>query len=243
MRAAAERRLQLNEQDDDSRRRRPIVRPRHGHLRHEPLRRVHRPVRIHQYGDSGVTPTFLLDQGIPAYPLPPQINPAFSNNRGIDYWNGDAAMTPATYDTWTISMQREVRRGMTVEVDYNGSKGSNLQANLLNINQVPLSVVNDLIARLGTHGGDRAAEHAGEFAGGGCGGHQDSVRELHQSRDSDDAKRRAGAAAVSAVRQRSTRPTAAATRPARSMYHAGVFKLTQRMTTDSCSRAATRTRS
>ena len=38
---------------------------------------------------------------------------------------------------------------MTIELDYNGSKGSNLQANLLNINQVPLSAVNDLIARLG----------------------------------------------------------------------------------------------
>ena len=49
-------------------------------------------------------------------------------------------------------MQREVRRGMTLEVDYNGSKGSNLQANLLNLNQVPLSVVNDLIARFGAAG-------------------------------------------------------------------------------------------
>ena len=30
--------------------------------------------------DSGLTPTFLLDQGLPSYPLPPQIDPAFSNN-------------------------------------------------------------------------------------------------------------------------------------------------------------------
>jgi hypothetical protein len=49
-------------------------------------------------------------------------------------------------------MQREIRRGMTVELDYNGSKGSRLQANLLNINQVPLAAVNDLIARFGTAG-------------------------------------------------------------------------------------------
>ena len=69
-------------------------------------------------------------------------------------------MKPATYDTWTISMQREVRRGMTVEVDYNGSKGSNLQANLLNINQVPMSVVNDLIAQVRCGRGSRAAELA-----------------------------------------------------------------------------------
>ncbi len=99
-----------------------------------------------------MTPTFLLDQGLPAYPLPPQINPSFSNNLAVDYWNGKEALTPSTYDTWTISMQREVRRGMTVELDYNGSKGSNLQANLLNLNRVPLAAVNDLIARFGQLG-------------------------------------------------------------------------------------------
>ena len=39
---------------------------------------------------------------------------------------------------------------MTIEFDYNGSKGSNLQANLLNFNQVPLSAVNGIsISRLG----------------------------------------------------------------------------------------------
>src|SRR6266566_319425 len=92
----------------------------------------------------------MLDQGLPAYPLPPQINPAFSNNSDIDYWNGDLPLHPATYDTWTLSMQRELRKGLSVEVDYNGSRGRDLQANLLNVNQVPLSTVNDLIARLGT---------------------------------------------------------------------------------------------
>ena len=41
-------------------------------------------------GDSGVTPTFLLDQGLPSYPLPPQINPSFSNNLGsrLLEWKG-----------------------------------------------------------------------------------------------------------------------------------------------------------
>ena len=86
---------------------------------------------------------------MPAYPLPPRIDPSFSNNTNVDYWNGNAAMQPATYDTWTISAEREIRQGMTVEVSYNGSRGTNLQANLLNPNQVPLSVVNDLIARFG----------------------------------------------------------------------------------------------
>ena len=38
-------------------------------------------------------------------------------------------------------------KGMTVEVDYNGVYGLHLQAGLLNPNQVPMSVVNDLIAQ------------------------------------------------------------------------------------------------
>ena len=38
---------------------------------------------------------------------------------------------------------------MTVEVDYNGVYGLHLQAGLLNPNEVPMSVVDGLIARLG----------------------------------------------------------------------------------------------
>jgi hypothetical protein len=99
--------------------------------------------------DSGVTPAFALDQGLPAYPLPPQIDPTFSNNNAVDWFNGQAAGRPAVYDSWTASVQREVRKGLTVEADYNGVYGSHLQAGLLNPNQVPMSVVDALIARLG----------------------------------------------------------------------------------------------
>jgi hypothetical protein len=99
--------------------------------------------------DSGITPAFNLDQGLPAYPLPPLIDPAFSNNNAVDWFNGQAASRPAVYDNWTASVQREVRKGLTVEVDYNGVYGSHLQAGLLNPNQVPMSVVNDLVARFG----------------------------------------------------------------------------------------------
>ena len=75
------------------------------------------------------------------------IDPTFANNLDTDWWNGKEATRPAVYDTWTLSMQREIRRGLTVEADYNGSYGSHLQAGLLNPNQVPMSAVNELIAR------------------------------------------------------------------------------------------------
>jgi hypothetical protein len=102
--------------------------------------------------DSGITPAFNLDQGLPAYPLPPLIDPAFSNNNAVDWFNGQAASRPAVYDNWTVSVQREIRKGMTLELDYNGVYGSHLQAGLLNPNQVPMSVVDALIARFGPTG-------------------------------------------------------------------------------------------
>ena len=102
--------------------------------------------------DAGVTPAFNLDQGLPAYPLPPLIDPAFSNNNDVDWFNGQAASRPAVYDNWTASVQHELRKGLVVELDYNGVYGSDLQAGLLNPNQVPMSVVNDLIARFGPIG-------------------------------------------------------------------------------------------
>ncbi len=99
--------------------------------------------------DSGITPAYNLDQGLPAYPLPPLIDPTFSNNNAVDWFNGQAASRPAVYDNWTASVQREVRKGLTVEVDYNGVYGSHLQAGLLNPNQVPMSIVDGLIAKFG----------------------------------------------------------------------------------------------
>ena len=58
-----------------------------------------------------------------AYPLPPQIDPAFANNGNVDWFNGQAASRPALYDNWTASVQREVRKGLTVEVDFPFDEG------------------------------------------------------------------------------------------------------------------------
>lgn len=179
-------------------------------------------------GDNGVTPTFLLDQGIPAYPLPPQINPSFSNNLAVDYWNGDEALRPATYDTWTISAQREVRRGMTIEVDYNGSKGSNLQANLLNTNQVPLSTVNDLINRLGPTAAvallSMQANSPAAVAAGIRIPYANFTNPAFQTT-------RSVAQALRPFPQYGTINTtnSGGDKTGRSMYHAGVVKLTQRL--------------
>jgi hypothetical protein len=100
--------------------------------------------------NQGITPAFNWDTGLPPYPLPPQINPAFANNGNVDYWNGQGSTRPAEYDNWTFSVQREVTRHLTLETDYNAVIGVHLNAGLMNLNQVPMAVVNSLISRFGT---------------------------------------------------------------------------------------------
>jgi len=100
--------------------------------------------------NQGITPSFNWDQGLPPYPLPPQIDPSFANNGNVDYWNGQNSTRPQEYDNWTFSVQREIRPHLTVEADYNGVTGSRLNAGLMNINQVPMPVMDGLIARYGT---------------------------------------------------------------------------------------------
>ncbi len=99
--------------------------------------------------DSGITPAFYWDKGMPSYPLPPQINPAFANNQNVDWWQGsNAARAPESYN-WTLSMQREVASNLVLEGYYNAAVGVHLVSSLVNTNQVPMSTVNTLIGRYG----------------------------------------------------------------------------------------------
>jgi hypothetical protein len=99
--------------------------------------------------NNGVTPAFYWDQGLPSYPLPPQINPSFSNNTNVDYWNGKNATRAPEDDNWTLSIQRQVSSSTVIEGDYNAVVGVHLQSGIQNINQVPMSTVNGLIQKLG----------------------------------------------------------------------------------------------
>jgi hypothetical protein len=99
--------------------------------------------------NQGITPAFYWDQGLPSYPLPPQINPAFANNTNVDWWQLPDATRAPENDNWTFSIQRELSPSTVLEVEYNGVAGSHLQTGLVNINQVPMPVVNSLIGQYG----------------------------------------------------------------------------------------------
>lgn len=99
--------------------------------------------------DQGVTPAFNWDVGYPAYPLPPLIDPAFSNNNTVDFWNyKDANRAPEDL-FWTFSIQRQVTANTVLEIAYNATAGAHLQTGLLNMNQVPTRYWDELVARYG----------------------------------------------------------------------------------------------
>ncbi len=92
---------------------------------------------------------------------------------------------------------------MTVEVNYNGSRGTNPQANLLNPNQVPMSVVEDLINRFGTAQAIALLNSQITSAQAIAAGYHGAVCELHERERADESQRGAGAASV----PRSIRPS------------------------------------
>ncbi|MCC6368768.1 MAG: TonB-dependent receptor [Bryobacterales bacterium] len=100
-------------------------------------------------GDQGITTLFNVDNGLPPYKLPPQIDPSFQNNLDVDHWQlRDAARAPENL-FWTASIQRQLSSNTVLEVGYNATTGSHLQTGLVNINQMPTAYLNDFITRFG----------------------------------------------------------------------------------------------
>ena len=100
-------------------------------------------------GNQGVTPTFKLEEGLPAYKLPPSIDPSFSNGNTVDYWQNQEAVRAPENLYWTFSMQREVFPNLVLEAAYNATVGTHLQTGLLNLNQVPTRYLNEFVATYG----------------------------------------------------------------------------------------------
>jgi hypothetical protein len=89
-------------------------------------------------GDNGITPAFRLDNGLPPFPRPPSIDPAFSNGNNTAYWDNEAVRLPESYD-WTLSIQRQLTKSLMFETSYNATIGAHLVSGLKNPNQVPFS--------------------------------------------------------------------------------------------------------
>ncbi|MEO8595114.1 MAG: carboxypeptidase-like regulatory domain-containing protein [Candidatus Solibacter sp.] len=83
---------------------------------------------------QGVLPRFIVNQGGPTYVPPPFVDPAFGNGRSMPWFQGREATRPPAYQSFNLSIQRQLSNSMVAEVSYNGSLGSRLQAGLLAYN-------------------------------------------------------------------------------------------------------------
>jgi hypothetical protein len=86
--------------------------------------------------NNGITPTFTMDKGVPAYTVPPFINPAVSNGTNVAWFQGQETTHPPTTDNLSFSIQRQIGSSMVFDASYSGVLGSHLQAQLLNYNQL-----------------------------------------------------------------------------------------------------------
>lgn len=85
--------------------------------------------------NNGISPAYLMNQGMPPWTAPPFINPSVSNGTAVSWWQGAETTHPPTFDSFNFSIQRQLSSNMLMEVAYNGAAGSHLQAQLLDYNQ------------------------------------------------------------------------------------------------------------
>ena len=114
--------IRLNSKTTIRGRLRALLQPGDGGGQQQPLFRLHRAVRFAST-NQGITPAFNWDQGLPSYPLPPQIDPAFANNTNTDYWQGqDATRAPESYN-WTLLDSARLTPNTVLEANYNAMSG------------------------------------------------------------------------------------------------------------------------
>jgi len=86
--------------------------------------------------DAGIHPAFLLDSGFPSTGFPvPDFDPSVANNGTADYIN-PSANKPATNQTWTVDLQRNLPFNIMLDTAYVGSHTVRLWSGWENINQV-----------------------------------------------------------------------------------------------------------
>ena len=86
--------------------------------------------------DQGITPAFYLDSGFPAVDITlPDIDPTQLNNGPIAYINS-SANKPATTQSWSVGIQRELPYNILLDAAYVGSNTTGIWGGMENLNQV-----------------------------------------------------------------------------------------------------------
>ena len=86
--------------------------------------------------NSGILPTYTMDQGMPPWTAPPFINPSVSNGTSVAWFQGNETTKLPAFDNFNFSIQRQLGSSMVAEIGYNGVLGAHLQTQLLQYNQI-----------------------------------------------------------------------------------------------------------
>jgi hypothetical protein len=87
---------------------------------------------------NGFTPAFDVNNGFPAFPAPPILNPSFFEGTTVASNMITPRMNrPGMTQQYTLQVQYEIAPDLILSVGYDGERGTFLRSNLENINNIP----------------------------------------------------------------------------------------------------------
>jgi len=90
---------------------------------------------------ANFAPAILLDAGIPAFPQPPNLNPAQSNGSSGTGFGGPTYLAPdfgkpGMIQNWSIEAERQLSTDLILSIGYVGTRGTRLRSSLAQINSL-----------------------------------------------------------------------------------------------------------
>jgi hypothetical protein len=90
---------------------------------------------------DGFTPVIQLDNGIPAYPPPPNLDPAQENGTSGGGFGGISYIAPSysrpgMVQNWSFEVQQEIARDLILNVGYVGQHATHLRSTLAQVNNL-----------------------------------------------------------------------------------------------------------
>jgi hypothetical protein len=89
---------------------------------------------------NGFDPSFEIDSGMPAYTPPPDLDPGYYNGSYLPgSYIAPTAGRPTTLYNWNLEVQHQLAEDLLLTVGYIGNHATDLESNLLNPNNMPVS--------------------------------------------------------------------------------------------------------
>lgn len=89
------------------------------------------------FPNNGFDPSFQVDNGYPAFPQPPNLDPGIFNGQPVSgSYIEKQYGRPAMISEWTLEVQQQVAQDLILSIGYIGNKAQNLHSNIQNINNI-----------------------------------------------------------------------------------------------------------